>query len=287
MGEGGRAPGAVLVPVAAATALAFLTDHPLVLLALVAGAAALLWSAPGRVARWLLGAGLVAGAGVALLNPLVSAEGDLILWRGPEVPVFDLEFTLEEIGMGLAMGARLLAVALLLGAALAHVDADRLQAQVSRVAPRSALTCALAARLLPTLQRDARSIGETARLRGLDLATGGRLARARRAAPLALPLLGSGLERGLDVAEAMVARGYAAGPRTRMPERGYTRAEWGALSVGLALVLVAGAAVAGGADYRYYPVMGDALAGAGPLLALSCLGALAGLALLLRPRAAA
>lgn len=282
MGEGRRAPGAVLVPVAAASALAFLTDHPLVLLALVAGAAALLWSAPGRVARWLLGAGLVAGAGVALLNPFVSAEGDLILWRGPEIPIFDLEITLEELGMGLAMGARLLAVALLLGAALAHVDADRLQAQVARVAPRSALTCALAARLLPTLQRDARSIGETARLRGLDLATGGRLARARRAAPLALPLLGSGLERGLDVAEAMVARGYAAGPRTRMPERAYTREEWGALGAGLALTAVAVLAVAGGGDYAFYPVMDDALAGAAPALAAASLAALAGLALLLR-----
>ena len=101
------------------------------------------------------------------MNPFVSAEGDLIIWRGPDVPVIDLEITMEEIAYGLAIGVRLFAVAVLVGAVLAHMDADRLQAQVARVAPRSALTCALAARLIPTLERDARAIAETARLRGV------------------------------------------------------------------------------------------------------------------------
>ena len=53
--------------------------------------------------------------------------------------------------------------------------------------PRSALTCALAARLMPTLERDARAIAETARLRGVALADGrwtaaGAPRRAARAA---------------------------------------------------------------------------------------------------------
>ena len=123
---------------------------------------------------------------------------------------------------------RLFAVAALVGALLAHIDADRLQAQVARVAPRSALTCALAARLMPTLERDARAIAETARLRGVALSDGRWGPAPAAAAPLAIPLLGSSLERGLDVAEAMTARGYGAGPRTRRRRaRRYRAAERG------------------------------------------------------------
>ncbi len=79
---------------------------------------------------------------------------------------------------GLGMGGAPVRRGVLIGAALAHFDADRLQAQVARIAPRSALTCALAARLVPTLERDARAISEQARLRGLDLRAGWWGARA-------------------------------------------------------------------------------------------------------------
>lgn len=284
MSVGRRAPGAILLLAAAGIALAFACDQPLVLAAIAAGALALFFAAPGRPSRWFLVGGAISGLGVALLNPLVSAQGDLIIWSGPEVPVIDLEITVEEVALGIALGVRLFAVAVLVGAALAHIDADRLQAQVARVAPRSALTCALAARLLPTLERDARAIAEQARVRGLDLREGWWGARARRAAPLALPLLGSGLERGLDVSEAMVARGYAAGPRSRVPERRYDRRERAVLATGAALALVALAApVASLADYAYYPALGAVMQPASVAVALFALAALGGAALILRP----
>ncbi len=285
MNGGRRAPGALVLLVAAAATLAFAGDQPLVLGAVAAGAVALFLAAPGRPSRWFLVGGAISGLGFALLNPFVSAEGDLILWRGPEMTLIDLEITVEEVVMGVAIGLRVFAVAVLVGAALAHIDTDRLQAQVARVAPRSALTCALAARLLPTLERDARSIAETARLRGLDLRTGRWWRRAGRAAPLALPLLGSGLERGLDVAEAMVARGYSAGPRTRVPERPYDRAEWTTLAVGAGVAVLAVAAIATPLDdYRYYPTLAPVLAPGAVVVASLALAALVGAAALLRER---
>ena len=219
-----RAPGPLCLLGLAAIVIAFSTDHPLVLGAVAIGAVALFIAAPGRPSRLFLLGGAVSGITLAILNPFVSSQGDLILWRGPDVAVIDLEITLEEVVAGIAIGVRLFAVAVIVGALLAHMDADRLQAQVARVAPRSALTCALAARLMPTLQRDARAIVETARLRGVAL-DGSWTQRARHSAPLALPLLGSSLARGLDVAEAMTARGYGAGPRTRIPEARYDRVE--------------------------------------------------------------
>jgi energy-coupling factor transport system permease protein len=267
----------------AAVVIAFADDHPLVLAAAAAGGVALIAAAPGRTGRLFILGGLVSGITLALLNPFVAAEGDLILWRGPDVPVIDLEVTLEEMLAGLAIGLRLFAVAVLVGAVLAHMDADRLQAQVARIAPRSALTCALAARLIPTLERDARAIAEAARLRGVDLASGGWGGRARRAAPLALPLLGSSLERGLDVAEAMTARGYGAGPRTRLPERRYGPAERVVLALGAALAALAAAALALGlAPYSYYPTLDPVLAPGAVALAAAVAAILGGAALALR-----
>lgn len=282
MSAGRRPPGPLLTLAVGAIVLAFSTDDPLVLMALAAGALVLFASAPGRPSRWFLIGGAISGLTLALLNPVVSAEGNLIIWQGPEVTLIDTEITVEEVLAGLAAGVRLFAVAALVGALLAHMDADRLQAQVARVAPRSALTCALAARLLPTLERDARAISEAARLRGVSLADGRWTARARAAAPLALPLLGSSLERGLDVAEAMTARGYGAGPRTRIAEVPYRPREIAALLIGVAMCLLAAATIALGlADYRFYPTP-DPLLGAGLGVAAATLAGLCAAAWVLR-----
>jgi energy-coupling factor transport system permease protein len=278
-----RAPGPLTVLGLAAIAIAFSTDHPLVLGAAALGALALFAAAPGRPSRLFLLGGAISGLSLAVLNPFVSAEGDLILWRGPEVALIDLEVTLEEVVAGVAIGVRLFAVAVVVGAVLAHIDADRLQAQVARVAPRSALTCALAARLMPTLERDARAIAETARLRGVALTEGRWPGRLRRAAPLALPLLGSSLERGLDVAEAMTARGYGSGPRTRIAEAPHTAPERLTLAIGVALTVVAAATIGLGlAGYSYYPTL-DPVTGGGAIgVAAATLACLGGAALVLR-----
>lgn len=271
-----RAPGPLLLLGAAAMVVAFAADDPLVLAAVVGGALLLGAAAPVRPSRLFLLGGLASGLTLAALNPWVTAEGEHIVWRGPEVALLDLEVTVEELVAGLAMGLRLFGVAVLLGAVLAHIDPDRLQAQVARVAPRSALACALAARLLPTLERDARAISETARLRGLALADGRWTARARRAAPLALPLLASSLERGLDVAEAMAARGYGSGGRSRLREAPYVRAERIVLVLGAALTAAAALAVVVGLGaYSFYPTLDPPGGGGAAALAAGVLAALA------------
>ncbi|HTI34126.1 MAG TPA: energy-coupling factor transporter transmembrane component T [Miltoncostaea sp.] len=282
MSGGRRPPGPLVTLAVGAIVLAFSTDHPAVLVALAAGALVLFASAPGRPSRWFLIGGAISGLTLAVMNPFVSAEGDLIIWRGPELALIDTEVTVEEVLAGLSAGVRLFAVAALVGALLAHMDADRLQAQVARIAPRSALTCALAARLLPTLERDARAISEAARLRGASLSDGRWGARVRSAAPLAIPLLGSSLERGLDVAEAMTARGYGAGPRTRVAEPPYRPREVVVLLIGAAMCALAAATVALGlADYAFYPTP-DPLAGPGLAVAAAAFAALGAAAWTLR-----
>ena len=91
------------------------------------------------------------------------------------------------------------------------------------------------------------------------------------------PLVSLSLERSLSLAEAMEARGYGGGPRTRMPPpqlraRERVVAGCGAAATLLAVWLLAG----GGADYHYYDLLGDPVTAAavGGSIALAALTAI-------------
>ena len=71
------------------------------------------------------------------------------------------------------------------------------------------LAIALATRLVPTLERDAAGLVEALRGRGVEVS--GVRGRAR----LLSPLLAGSLERALNLAEAMEARGYGRPGATR------------------------------------------------------------------------
>ena len=279
----GRAPLATLPVAVALGAIAMTTDHPLVIAACLVGSLLLLAAAPERP-KGMLAVGAVSGLGLAVLNPFVGANGDLILVNGPHFTVLDLQVTLEEVGYGLAAGGRLTAVTWLVAAALAIVDADRLHAAVARVAPRSALTVALASRIVPVLRRDARSIAEAAALRGISLTAPPRRAIARRLGWLLLPLVTTSLERGLDQAQAMTVRGYGTARFTHLHEPHLEPRERIAAALG-GLLCAAGAVViwGGTAPYVWYPHM-DATAAPGAIItaAVVLAGALAS-ALCLRP----
>ena len=251
----GRAPMPLLIFGVAACTLAFATDQPLILAAVAAGAVALHFAARRRRRVYLV-AGLIVGLGVMLLNPLVQANGELILFELPDIPIIDLQVTLEEVVAGAALGLRAFAVTVLLGALLAHIDPDRLLAAASRLMPHSALAASIAARMLPTLERDAVALSETARLRGVSLTAGRWSSRARTAGALATPLVGSALERSLDVAEAMAVRGYGAGPRTRMAEPPMSEAEWTVLALAVPLGALAALVIAGTVgSFAFYPTL--------------------------------
>lgn len=279
---GDRAPLPIVLLVIVSVVLAFTTDQPLVLLALAVGALVLLRAAPGSPGRFVVVAAIISAAGLVLLTPLMSGQGDLILFSIPVPPPLNGEITAEELVAGAAAAARVLATIALIAALFAWADPDRMLAGLSRVAPRSALVSALAARLVPTMRRDAQAISETARLRGVGLTTGSRLQRARAAAPLALPLVGSALERGLDAAEAMAARGYGEGRRTRLPERRRDAGERIVLGISLILAAtVAWAIAAGITGFTFYPVLGPMVTWQSVVLAAVALAGLTGAALAL------
>lgn len=185
----------------------------------------------GRRRLYLVGA-LGSGLAVVLVTPFVETIGSHPLWTGPTVPVLgQLDVTSEELRNGLFQGLRLTAAALAFAGYALLLDHDRL-VQSAGFARRSVLAVALATRLVPTLERDAAGLVEALRGRGVEV-TGVR-GRAR----LLSPLLAGSLERALNLAEAMEARGYGRPGATRAPRPGWRARDRAALVAAALLVAI-------------------------------------------------
>jgi energy-coupling factor transport system permease protein len=227
------APGAAAATLACAAAAGLLADHLATVAVLGAALTVLCLRAPAARRRpYLLGAYL-SGLGVVLVSPFVATIGSDVLWQGPVVPVLGpLDVTSEELQSAALSGARLTVVALSFAAYTLRVDHDRLLSGL-RLARRSTLAAALSTRLVPTLERDALGLVEA--LRGRGVAVEGVRARAR----LVSPLVTGSLERAVNLAEAMEARGFGRSGSTRMPGPSWRALDRAVLAGGLTLVLAA------------------------------------------------
>jgi energy-coupling factor transport system permease protein len=209
-----------------------LNESPIVLSAVIVGVvAAGLAAGVGReIARaaWLAVPLVVL---IAAINPLVYREGDTLLVRGGEVLGRRVDITLEALVAGGLAGLRLAAFVMAFGLFSACVDPDDLLRLFRRVSYRSALTAALATRLVPVLARDASRMGDARRCRPAPPA---RLAVVRAA-------LAGALDRAVDVAAALEVRGYSIAARPARQRRPWSRHD---LRVAGCAALVAAAAVA-------------------------------------------
>jgi energy-coupling factor transport system permease protein len=240
----------------AALALFFvLFAHPLVV---AAGLCAVVVAARGagvgrevaRAARLGVGIALL----VALINPLLSSEGATVLVRGWALLGHRFDVTLEGVAYGVVAGVRLLGLVLACALFSAAVDPDEVLRSLRRVSYRSALTAALATRLVPVLARDATRRGEAARCR----------ARPAPRVALARAALAGSLERAVEVAAALEVRGYGTARRGRAgggavgasagrsKRRSRHDARVGASAAAIAVIAVAGA-LGGLAPFSAYP----------------------------------
>ena len=188
--------------------------------------------APAERRRMYLVGAFLSGLAVVLVTPFVETIGSHPLWIGPTVPVLgQLDVTSEELRNGIFQGLRLTAVALAFAAYALLLDHDRL-VQSAGFARRSVLAIALATRLVPTLERDASGLVEALRGRGVEVT--GLRGRAR----LLSPLFAGSLERAMNLAEAMEARGYGRRGATRAPRPPWGLAERLALAGGVLAVVL-------------------------------------------------
>jgi energy-coupling factor transport system permease protein len=252
----------------ALTGVALSFEHPLVLgallLAVLAGARlARVGREVGRMVLWALPFALV----IALVNALIVREGLTVIARGGELPWLGrLDITLEATVYGLILGLRALVVIGCFALHSAAVDPDELLRAFRRLGFRSALTAALATRLVPVLARDARRLHEAQRCRGGAPAPRWTVVRAVTA---------GSLDRAVDVAATLEVRGYGAArrpPRTRRP---WSRHDLAFATATAALLAVAvAAATLGWEPFEAYPrtdarVTGGVVALAAGLAALA------------------
>lgn len=223
-------PAAVLLAGLAAAAL--LADRTISVAIIAAGLFALCLRAPrGRRWPYLIGT-LASGLVLFLFSPLVARYGGVVYWEGPEVPVIgQLDVTSEEVSEALFQSLRLIAVGLAFAAYALLLDLDGLLLAGGRLR-RSVLAVALATRLVPTLERDAAGYVEA--LRGRGLVVEGVRGRAR----LISPLVAGSLERSLNLAESMEARGFGRPGRTRAPSPPWTALDRLAIVAAVAVVVM-------------------------------------------------
>jgi len=213
---------------AALAVAALLATHTFSVAAICALLLVAAWRAPAQ-RRWpyLIGT-LTTGLTVFLITPFVEVVGTHVLWTGPTIPVVGtLDIRTEELRNGLFQGLRLTAVGLAFAVYALLLDHDRLLTAAGW-ARRSTLAVALATRLVPVLERDARELRLALRGRQVQLGP----------VRLLSPLLAGSLERGLNLAEAMEARGYGRAGATRAPRSPWRARDRFALAAVPAIVVI-------------------------------------------------
>ncbi len=224
--------------------VACLARNPVVLVGLLA---ILLGAARGAgvarpVARWLPWA-LAFGVTIAVVNALASRDGLTTLARLGTVPGWGpVDITAEALAWGGVLALR--AVVILCAARLfsAAVDPDQLLRAFRRVSFHSAVTAAVATRMVPVLARDGKRLALAARARGVAPS---RLAVLRA-------VTANALDRALDTASTLEVRGYGSARRAPRVPRPWSRHDvaFGVSALGL---LGGGALARGWAPFEPYP----------------------------------
>jgi energy-coupling factor transport system permease protein len=248
-------------------AATLLTDHPLVLGALAAavlgagGAAGV-----GRELARALRTALIVAAPIVAINVLVSREGLTVFARlGDLGPFGQGDLTIEALVYGAVIALKVGLLMLTTTLASLTADPDELLAVFRRRSFRSALTASLATRMIGVLSADAQRLAEAQRTRPgrsrrrvRSTRAGGTRARAGTRVRLLSAIVGSSLDRSIDVAATLELRGFAAGGRRRgsTQRRPYSRHDCAfAASAACVLLLALCGRLAGLTPFDAYPLV--------------------------------
>ena len=226
-------------------------DHPLVLGGLAL--AILLAGTCAGVGRQLvrsLRTALIVALPIVIVNVLVTRDGLTVFLRlGDLGPFGQGDLTVEALVYGAIIALKVTILMLATTLASLAVDPDDLLRVVRRLSFRSALTASLATRMIPVLAGDAQRLAEAQRTRP-EASRG----LARRRVRLLSAIVGSSLDRAMDVAATLELRGFAVArraPRRRLPWSRHDLAF--AVSAALVAVLALAGRLVGVAVFSAYP----------------------------------
>ncbi|HEY5287046.1 MAG TPA: energy-coupling factor transporter transmembrane component T [Solirubrobacteraceae bacterium] len=236
-------------------AATLLSESPLVLGLLVlavlgAGVGAELGRELARTLRTVL----IVAMPIMLVNGLVYHEGLTVFARlGDLGPFGQGDLTVEALVYGAVIALKVGLLMLITTLASLAIDPDELLAVFRRHSFRSALTASLATRMIGVLSADSQRLAEAQRTRPGGSATGAR-ARVR----LLSAIVGSSLDRSMDVAATLELRGFAAAPGTRGHAQGrpFSRHDRAfALSAVCVFALALVGRLAAAAPFDAYPLL--------------------------------
>jgi energy-coupling factor transport system permease protein len=193
---------------AAAAIPAFTLQNPLYL-ALVLGAAWIVYIVLGQGSPLGSSWGSFVKLGLLLFtltipfNALSIHTGQIMLFRLPESwPIVGGAITLEAMIAGVVSGLSLLTILIVFAAFNAAVDHYQLLRATPAFLFQAGVVLSIAITFVPQMVLSAREIREAQRIRGH------RFRGIRDLLPLVMPLLASSLERAIQLAETMEARGF-------------------------------------------------------------------------------
>ena len=147
------------------------------------------------------------------------------------IPVLGGALTLESAVFGIGAGLGIAAAALTMAPLSMNLDAHQLVEALPAPLHRTGTMLAAALNLAPGIGRSAVAVREAQTLRGW------RPRGARSYAEILVPVTLTALENSIQMAEAMDARGYGSGPRTRMSPPRWTLSD--KLTLGVAVIAAA------------------------------------------------
>jgi energy-coupling factor transport system permease protein len=94
------------------------------------------------------------------------------------------------------------------------VHPDQVLQILSKFGFKSMTGLSIATRMYPTIASDFGNIEDAMKARGVEFDDGNFVQKAKARAPVMMPLLLNSMDRSMEIAEAMEARGFGAGTRT-------------------------------------------------------------------------
>lgn len=197
-----------LLWLAAAVVPALTTRNPLYLLILLLTIAVVYMALGARsplASSWgvFLRAGLFLWGTTFLFDALTAHYGTTVLFSLPRSwPLIGGRITLEAVVFGMTSGLALITLLLVFAVFNTLVDHYRLLRLMPPFLHQAGVVASIALTFVPSTARSLREIREAQMVRGH------RFRGLRDLLPLFMPLVTSGLERAIQLAEAMEARGF-------------------------------------------------------------------------------
>lgn len=260
-------PRAVAAWSAAAVAMVVLTNNPVyrALIGLVALNFILARHRRGVAVGPLLSILGVFGLVTMAYNPLISHAGVHQVASIPsEIPGIGGPITLESMAFGVFAAVGILAAALSVAPLLLILEPTDLLDVLPRGLHGTGTALAASFNLVPAVGRSFSRVREAEALRGSPR-------RGPRAlAALVVPVTLTTIESSVSLAEAMEARAYGSGPRTRRATTTLAPADVVAIGLALAAFLMLLGLRVSGAVADWYPFPSLSMPDVNPLAVLSC-----------------